>query len=947
MLLYPLVFLSFALAPSPQSFGEWTTEPVLELHGSSRQLAAMAVLPDLTGDGLSEILIGAPNEGSPVVAGNGALYLHSGADHRLLLRVEGPHSGIGLGWSVAPAGDLDQDGVPDFLASSMSPVEVHAYSGATGSWIRSFVPPTVAGSFIRGFGSALLALPDLDGDGVGDILVGAPESEGPAGPDCGAVILYSGATGAVIRTSFGAAADDFLGRSLAPAGDLDHDGVPDSLSGATEAGPYSHSITTGRAVVLSGRTGAPILHLAPPSGARSFGAAVAGGVDVDGDGDADLLIGAPMNQSGLPNGTAFLYSGASGAMIRRFDGTLGDESGSAVAFAGDLTGNGGSEVLIGAPGIGEVRIYRTDGTLLHSVTATDPTGDFGAAIAAGARLDLDAAPDWLTLAPKQSGQGVAPGAVHPFSGATAHALGVIEGDTREAAAGSSLAAIDDWNGDGVGELAVGLPRATVGTVPGSGAVLILSGKDGSVLQTIDGVVRSGSFGAALTAMDDKDGDGIGDLLVGAPRSTGSGSLYWVGSAGGVASLFAAGSTADGDFGSSLDTIADLDGDGWRDHVVGAPRGYAAGPSAGAAYVISGADGSTLYSAYGASWEYLGYDVATSGDVDGDGTEDWLVGAPWTNLYAGRVDLYSGRTGQLIRSIQEPPTGVFLDRFGHSIAPLGDLDGDGAADFAVAAPGRKSGSDEWVGSVFVYSGATGQQLYRLDGEQEHQAFGWEIAGCEGLDQDGLPDLAIASVHWETGGKSTGRVDLVSGATGSSLAVVTSPALTSAFELALGPSHPPFPGGPDSVLVGTPSQNQDGGGVHRISLDPYLHLGISALSATTGGSAPLRLDFPSSEAHQLYAVLASATGAGPSTVAGIDVPLTQDRLFQLSGTPLAAAYLPGHQGRLDAAGDAALDLSFGPGVLALLIGRTLYLAAISGSDAQTGRLSSAARTIEVLP
>ena len=150
-----------------------------------------------------------------------------------------------------------------------------------------------------------------------------------------------------------------------------------------------------------------------------------------------------------------------------------------------------------------------------------------------------------------------------------------------------------------------------------------------------------------------------------------------------------------------------------------------------------------------------------------------------------------------------------------------------------------------------------------------------------------------------------------------------------------------------MIGDSYANGSLGKLLRLRFDPFLEISPKALSSALGGAVSVGLAFPDTEASMLYAVLASATGASPTTVAGVVIPLTQDRMFRLSSTSAAAAYLPGHQGRLDADGDAALTLSFGPGVLMPLIGRSLYLAALSGSDPQTGRLSSAARTIEVLP
>jgi len=95
--------------------------------------------------------------------------------------------------------------------------------------------------------------------------------------------------------------------------------------------------------------------------------------------------------------------------------------------------------------------------------------------------------------------------------------------------------------------------------------------------------------------------------------------------------------------------------------------------------------------------------------------------------------------------------------------LGDVDGDGVCDFAV---GSWHPTPTFEGAVYVYSGASGTLIRRIDGAQAYEKLGWAVAPLNDVDGDGIPDLAIAAPFWvEPGGWDGGRVCVYSGATGS--------------------------------------------------------------------------------------------------------------------------------------------------------------------------------------
>src|SRR5262249_28249430 len=131
------------------------------------------------------------------------------------------------------------------------------------------------------------------------------------------------------------------------------------------------------------------------------------------------------------------------------------------------------------------------------------------------------------------------------------------------------------------------------------------------------------------------------------------------------------------------------------------------------------------------------DLASAGDVNGDGFDDLLISAAWNESdnpsydHIGKAYVYSGKTGELLWS----RTGERAwDLFGTSVCGLGDLDGDGHGDFLVGAEGFDcpGQSDTTCGAVFVYSGRTGQELWRASGEMTHDHLGDADAGIGDID-----------------------------------------------------------------------------------------------------------------------------------------------------------------------------------------------------------------------
>ena len=169
------------------------------------------------------------------------------------------------------------------------------------------------------------------------------------------------------------------------------------------------------------------------------------------------------------------------------------------------------------------------------------------------------------------------------------------------------------------------------------------------------------------------------------------------------------------FGWVARAVGDLDGDGAIDFAATAPShaGWA-----GAAYVYSSRSGELLFRVDGRPGARLGNSVEGQADVDGDGTDDVIVGAPgWANA-PGFVQVVSGKTGELIHELTENDPG---DRLGMKVSAIEDLDGDGSAEIAAGAPGKGPGV------VHVYSGRTGERMHTIEGEADGDQFGVSLDG----------------------------------------------------------------------------------------------------------------------------------------------------------------------------------------------------------------------------
>ena len=386
-----------------------------------------------------------------------------------------------------------------------------------------------------------------------------------------------------------------------------------------------------------------------------FGVSVAGAGDVNGDGFDDVIVGEPGDDpNGFYSGSATVFSGADGSELFAVEGQNAyDGLGYAVAGAGDVNGDGFDDVIAGSPYdsatgaySGTVRVFSgVDGSELFAFSSGGTDDGFGYAVAGAGDANGDGFDDVVVGAPYASPNGAYSGSATVFSGSDGSVLFTVEGQSADDGAGFAVAGAGDVNGDGFDDLIVGSPYASPNGVY-SGSVRVLSGVDGSELFKFDGNSADDSLGRSVAGAGDVNGDGMDDIIVGAPYASPNGSY------------------------------------------------------SGTAVVFSGADGSTLSTFDGSNaFDISGYDVSGAGDVNGDGLDDLVVSAPFsdsTDLDTGSVAVYSGADGSLIRTIAGPSSG-FL--FGLSVSGAGDVDGNGLGDIVIGSPFAGANN---IGQAIVYA-----------------------------------------------------------------------------------------------------------------------------------------------------------------------------------------------------------------------------------------------------
>jgi hypothetical protein len=365
-----------------------------------------------------------------------------------------------------------------------------------------------------------------------------------------------------------------------------------------------------------------------------------------------------------------------------------------------------------------------------------------------------------------------------------------ESDQEGAAFGVSVYGAGDVNGDGYGDVIVGAELYDNDQVNEGRAFVYhgsASGLETTPAWTVGGDQSNSEFGWSVATAGDVNGDGYDDVIVGATAYDGDltneGAAYvYMGSPSGLATTpvwTAEGDQADAYFGFRVRTAGDVNGDGYDDVIVGAYLYDGSGgnpgdrPDRGRAYVWLGS-ASGLQTGP-ADWFYeavqprarLGAGVGTAGDINGDGYDDVVVGAPlYDNGQAdeGRLFVFYGSA----TGLGDTPTELEIDvadaRLGYTVGTAGDVDNDGYDDI-IAGAFRYSNGESGEGGVFVFlgssSGIATTPAWSFESDQADAQLGIADESAGDTDGDGYDDIVVGANQYDTDRTDSGHAWLFLG------------------------------------------------------------------------------------------------------------------------------------------------------------------------------------------
>jgi hypothetical protein len=352
-----------------------------------------------------------------------------------------------------------------------------------------------------------------------------------------------------------------------------------------------------------------------------------------------------------------------------------------------------------------------------------------------------------------------------------------DGGQVDASFGWSASSAGDVNGDGFDDVVVGAPAGHHGQF-GEGGVFVFGGSSTGPGSTPAWSAESdqaeAQFGISVGGAGDVNGDGFDDVIIGAfgfdhGQSDEGRAFVYLGSATGLSALpdwTAESDLAGAWFGNAVGSAGDVNGDGFDDVIVGAPTYTSDEGFEGAAFVY---EGSATGLSTAPSWQtesdrigaFFGFAVGSAGDINGDGFDDVVAGAPYDSngeVSEGRAYLYQGSASG---PSQTPNWIAESDQvnafFGGSVGTAGDVDGDGFDDVIVGANAYSHGQNA-EGRAYVYGGsADGLSVdpdWIAEPDQADAYFGSAVATAGDLNGDGFADVVVGAIDFDHGEGSEG-------------------------------------------------------------------------------------------------------------------------------------------------------------------------------------------------
>lgn len=451
--------------------------------------------------------------------------------------------------------DDDGDGVADTSDNcplDANPAQTDTDSDGYGDVCDSAAPllDEVKGTAVKDrAGYAVAYAGDVDKDGVGDYIIGTPGFDAPGKIDAGSAVVISGKTGGPLMSIFGAAPKDAMGSAVAGNADIDGDGYLDVVVGAPKADSGA-LVDAGSVTVMFGPDDSKPRQTFYGATAKAlFGSALALG-NVNGDAYADILIGAPKDDDTTHPFTKIMDAGSvtvrsgdpatySAAPLKVFYGAMAKAYAGTSVAAGDFNGDGNADVIIGAPGeddnftdpskvyadAGTVTVYDIGGAILMYEYGAGAKANLGKSVAS-ADVDNDGIDEILAGAPgddlldingKPKRKDAGSITLYSYTGVSTPVGQLLQyyGRTAKAGLGNSVA-FGDVNGDGLPDIIAGASKddkPAKKPLKDVGSVSVWNAADFSLITTLYGKVSKDYFGSAVGA-GDANNDGKDDLFVG-------------------------------------------------------------------------------------------------------------------------------------------------------------------------------------------------------------------------------------------------------------------------------------------------------------------------------------------------------------------------------------------------------------------------------------------------
>lgn len=392
-------------------------------------------------------------------------------------------------------------------------------------------------------------------------------------------------------------------------------------------------------------------------------------------------------------------------------------------------------------------------------------------------------------------------------------------------------ALGDLNGDGYADLLTGGPDTVVGAAFVGGRVRAYSGATGGLLLDITAGGDAAYFGASVAVIGDVNGDGGEDFIVGAEndkningQNSGTARVYSGKTGAGLWSFLD--QNAGDKNGGFVASVGDVNGDGVRDFAIGAQGNDQNGADSGAARILSGATFGLIRWHFGNAGSWFGAAISEIGDVNGDGRSDYAVAGhldATAGSMAGRVVVYSGINGVMLWSKQ----GVANELFGRNLAKAGDVDGDGVPDLLVSSTAGPAGSS---GAVYVLKGNNGAIIRTHLGVIGSSGNMAGPVGLGDLNGDGRAEYAYRATYQSAPLTYVTSIRVHDGATGNSLGVIDPGTQTPALGISIASGRDMNGDGYFDLALGDSNVNS-----------PFPGCGAAHVYSTVGGSiSPISLN-----------------------------------------------------------------------------------------------------------